>query len=270
MLMTATSIMVVQRFNINFGVVCMHRPIELSLPAIEDAQLNPASVNLPQNSTENRLGSRSCPTFTKKLEESTKRSEGIHRIPTRFTWSKEVQGSIIAASYYGLAVSQLPSAWIVDNFGAKRSLFLSLFSLSVLSTLNPFAAMCGPSYMFIVRFLQGVVNGPALPAINVLGARWCGSMERSFLLGLTAAGFPIAAGTVYPISAFLCDNLGWDWVFYFAAAIGFIWCVCALPFVHEWPEEHPFIPKRELQFLQDNRAVHYGGIEPEVLIKLSI
>lgn len=103
-----------------------------------------------------------------------------------------------------------------------------------------------------------------MPAINVLATRWCADMERSFLLGITYAGFGLATAIVYPISAFFCEHMSWEWIFYFAGGTGLIWCVAAFFLVYEWPENHPRIKMAELQFIQKHRAVQYGGTKRQV------
>lgn len=282
----ATCNMIVQRYNINFAVVCMHQPIDLSTEIIllPSDSINTTFENDGDASSLNLTSSRAskssenpefpkmekgCPVGSRKKNSSDPNNEQIHlsKGPSLFNWSKETQGSTIAAFYYGIVISQIPSSSLVDKYGAKKILILSQLLLSILSIVNPILARVGPEFLFVSRFFQGVVNGPALPAINVLAARWCGSTERSLLMGISGAGFALAAAVVYPISAFFCEYCGWDWIFYFAGGTGLLWCLLAYLTVFEWPEHHPRIQKRELSFLQKHRAVQYGGPKPEVVHK---
>lgn len=269
--------MIVQRFNVNFALVCMHKSIPLADVPTLTADMSPVNfTNLTITSEspfEDQIvnasitnlhirGENGCPTGPLK----TSNISVDENSTSEFSWSKETQGSIIAAFYYGLAISQIPSAWMVDRFGSKRSLLLSQFLLSALSIINPITAKSGATFLFVVRFLQGIVNGPALPAINVLSARWSGSMERSLLVGIFAAGFSLATAIVYPICAFFCENSGWPGIFYFAGGSGLLWCLVACFTIYEWPEDHPRIGSKELRFIQKFRAVHYGGPKQEVSI----
>lgn len=282
--LTATSNLVFQRFNINMGVVCMHKPrspevlhnSSSSFHDVKQSELgilsknanddwsNQTSIDLPEGKSNNseeshmKLSVSTCSTRMKTAQSNISNND------SEFSWSSEKQGTVMAAFYYGIAASQLPSAWFVDKLGARRALLLSQFIFSILSLVNPISAKIGAGCMFFVRFLQGALAGPTLLSTNVLTTRWCGSMERGFLLALTAAGFSTAAALVYPISAFLCENIGWRWIFYFPAATGLLWCFVGYFMVFEWPEEHPTIQLEELQFIQQYRAVQYKGPKPEV------
>ncbi|CAL8074359.1 unnamed protein product [Orchesella dallaii] len=304
----ATCNFVLQRFNINFGIVCMHKPLmhhdllnshnlnfsndtnflenitsgnsgeflESSSLIISDLSSIDDIAHAPNGSGsegENSSAERDGVEFHKITKEGC--GEGVVRgspshgssedVKGEFNWSKDTKGGIIAAFYYGLTFSQIPGGWFVDRFGAKSAIMFSQLFLSILSMLNPIAAKLGPEYMFVARLLQGVANGAAMPAINVLATRWCADMERSFLLGVTYAGFGLATAIVYPIAAFFCENVGWEYIFYFAGGTGLLWCVIAYFLVFEWPENHPRIKMQELQFIQKHRAVQYGGVKRQVI-----
>ncbi|ODN06087.1 Sialin [Orchesella cincta] len=299
----ATCNFVLQRFNINFGIVCMHRPLinhdlhnshhflnethilenvttgssgeilessslvigDLNSIEIED-DAHPPNESSWLSSAE-RDGVEVHKIIKEKCGEGVDRRKSSHDSDYKgqFDWSKDTKGGIIAAFYYGLTLSQIPGGWFVDRFGAKSAIMFSQLFLSILSMVNPMAAKLGPEYMFVARLLQGVANGAAMPAINVLATRWCADMERSFLLGITYAGFGLATAIVYPIAAFFCENMGWEWIFYFAGGTGLLWCVIAYFLVFEWPENHPRIKMQELQFIQKHRAVQYGGTKRQVV-----
>lgn len=126
-----------------------------------------------------------------------------------------------------------------------------------------------------------------MPAISSLSSRWFADIERGSMLGIVYAGFGVATAMTYPISAFFCEFLGWDYLFYFAGkairsdiffklishkevlisiysklctgSIGVLWAVMAQFLVFDWPEVHPRISEHEKQYIQKHRAVQYGG-----------
>lgn len=277
----------IQRFNINFAVVCMHTPRspyedsltlnhtqhisipthdhhlldDLGLASLEteydDVLITETTTTLPKSSD-------GCPEGPMKKVNDTKQFEERSHL-YEFDWSKETQSNIIAAFYYGHTFAQIPGGWLVDRFGCKVVMIWSQLLLSILTILNPMAAKLGPQVIFVLRMFQGVANGATMPAINVLAIRWCGTLERSLLLGIAYAGFGLGTAIVYPVCAFLCENMGWEWTFYAPGGTGILWCVSAMFLIFEWPENHPRIGKEELNFLQKNRAVHYGGEKRQVV-----
>lgn len=185
----ATSNFVVQRFNINFGIVCMHRP---QFPELQSSLSSPVSPQfLQENSSIHEqhlpasLESNSLVHEGHRIEPNGNTDE-VQKVPTttssgsswscgegrrvhnttgedspflaQFAWSKETKGGIIASFYYGLTFSQIPGGWFVDRFGAKSAILLSQLFLSILSMINPIAAQLGAEYMFVARLLQGVAN----------------------------------------------------------------------------------------------------------------
>lgn len=104
-----------------------------------------------------------------------------------------------------------------------------------------------------------------MPALNVLATRWSPEMERSFLLGIGYAGFGLAAA-IDPITAFFCENTGWEWSFYFYGGTGLLWSIAAYFLIFEWPENHPRIKMEELNYIQTHSAVQYGNNKEVIFI----
>ncbi|XP_021945378.1 sialin isoform X2 [Folsomia candida] len=269
--MFATWNFMFQRLTINFGLVCMVKtPALMAVP-----DLNFTLQNNDNNTSslfgETTLGGdevdivdlspnihtdSDCPVVKKKNETG----ENSARFDLgEFEWSRDTLGWILASFYYGFVISQIPGGWCADRFGSKGALIWSGGLLSVLTMLIPPASYLGPEYLVGLRFISGIANGASMPAISSLSSRWFADVERGFMLGIAYAGFGTATAMAYPISAFFCEYAGWPQLFYFAGSIGLFWCVLTYFLVFEWPEDHPRISPKEVQYIQKHRAVQYGG-----------
>lgn len=68
-------------------------------------------------------------------------------------------------------------------------------------------------------------------------------------------------GTVIslPLSGFLADFLGWEWVFYVQGGLSMIWCILWIFLVYDSPEDHPRISQHESELF--NQGLKNGARE---------
>lgn len=78
-------------------------------------------------------------------------------------------------------------------------------------------------------------------------------------MGIAYGGFSFAATVTFPICAFLCENFGWESIFYVTGGMGLFLLVVAYFLVFEWPENHPRISAQELEYLRKTRSVSYSS-----------
>lgn len=79
------------------------------------------------------------------------------------------------------------------------------------------------------------------------------------LMGIAYGGFVISAATTFPICAFLCENFGWEFIFYVTGLVGIIFLLISYFLVYDWPETHPRISSVELEYLRKTRSVPYSS-----------
>ena len=87
-------------------------------------------------------------------------------------------------------------------------------------------------------------------------AKWIPLYERSRMSTFMYSGSQIGTVLTMPIAALLCDSEffgGWPSVFYVFGSIGLIWCAIWFIVVHETPEIHPTIQRKELEMIIANR-----------------
>ena len=121
---------------------------------------------------------------------------------------------------------------------------------SLLTLLTPLAARTNLPLFLAVRVVEGLGEGVTFPAMLAMISRWSAPYERSRFTAFSFAGG--TAGTVIslPVSAVMCETLGWPSVFYLFGVLGLVWFLVWSLLVHDGPELHPGISQEERQLLQ--------------------
>ncbi|KAI5652007.1 major facilitator superfamily domain-containing protein [Phthorimaea operculella] len=168
-----------------------------------------------------------------------------------FDWDEATQGFVLSGFYYGYAVSQLLGGVLSDRFGAKWVLGSGLFSTTVFTFLIPIVTRWGGSnYLFALRVIQGIGEGPCVPALMTIMSRWVPPNERSFQGALIFGGAHLDNVVGSSISGILLsDGKNWANVFYFFGFLALLWCLIWALLSYSTPSSHPFISEKELEYL---------------------
>ena len=113
--------------------------------------------------------------------------------------------------------------------------------------LTPLVA--GSMYLLCtVRALTGLSEGVVYQPIAHLLKLWVPPSERATLSTITFSGAYAGTVAALPISALLLDDFGWQYIFYFWAAIGLMWTVLWFAFIYETPLLNPRISTAEQNY----------------------
>ena len=75
-----------------------------------------------------------------------------------FPWDSRIQGSILAAFFYGYVITQIPGGYLTRRCGGKVVFAAGVAGSSLLALLSPLAAAGGWETLWAARFLQGVAQ----------------------------------------------------------------------------------------------------------------
>jgi len=188
-----------------------------------------------------------------------------------FNWDKDLQSNVLGSFFYGYLSTQIIGGWISDRFGPKVGILLGIGTLSLGSVLSPVAARLDPICLMVIRIIQGIMSGFALPSIYGIVSLWSSPAERATLMSLAFCGISIANIICFPLSSLLCQSGidgGWPMVFYVPGAGGLLWTIAFFLFAHT-PETHPRISSDEKQHLlqttptsEDDEAVSAASTGP--------
>lgn len=182
-------------------------------------------------------------------------------IQQEFSLSNLQIGSLLSAFVLGYALLQAPGGWLGDRFGPRRVLVFAILWWSVFTMLTALAPdmflakwLGVVGSLWVVRFLIGVGEAPALPNTNKMIGQWMAPHERARGNSLFIVAVGIGGAFTPPAIAWAMTNWGWRLCFVACGVLGF--AVAALWHWNstETPEEHPSVNSAELKLIRMNRS----------------
>lgn len=132
------------------------------------------------------------------------------RCDGEFAWSYKVQGYILSSFFYGYVLTQIPFGLLIKYYGARHFLGWGMMVNSVAAFFIPLSARSGgPVGLGVVRFIQGLGEGPIVPCSHALLAKWVPPQERSRAGALVYAGAQFGTIVSMPLSGLLA-HYGFD------------------------------------------------------------
>lgn len=173
-------------------------------------------------------------------------------IQTEFALSDTQIGSLLSAFALGYALFQAPGGWLGDRFGPRRVLTGAILWWSAFTALT--AAGIGIASMWIVRFLIGIGEGPALPCTNKMIGRWMAMPERARGSSLFLVAVGIGGAFTPPAIAWSMTHFGWRESFVACGVLGVIVAGLWHWQSTENPSEHPRVNAEELAYISVGRG----------------
>jgi MFS family permease len=160
--------------------------------------------------------------------------------PERWGW---ILGAFVLS--YGLF--QVPLGVWADRAGQRRVLAAIVLWWSLFTGLTGLAS--GFVALIAVRFLFGIGEAGAYPAMSGAVSRWLPSTVRAraqgLIWGASRAGGALSPLLVVPVQ----EHLGWRAAFWILGAVGFAWVAVWLWWSRDNPSEQPGITREELDEL---------------------
>lgn len=149
-------------------------------------------------------------------------------------------------SFFILAygIFQIPLGALADKFGARMIVAAIVLWWSVFTGLTGLAESFG--MLLAIRFLFGMGEAGAYPAMSGIVARWFPTGERARAQGVIWAasrlGGALSPLLVVPIQ----QRYGWRTAFFMLAGLGVVWTAAWWCFYRNRPEEHRGIRPEEI------------------------
>ncbi|MFO0881131.1 MAG: MFS transporter [Gemmataceae bacterium] len=183
-------------------------------------------------------------------------------------------GLLFTAFALAYAAFEVPTGWLGDLFGSRRTL------IRIVLWWSGFTALTGliyynPSYPLLtfyllvaVRFLFGVGEAGAYPNISRAFADWFPFHERGFAQGAVWMAGRLGGGITPMICYYLVYTTIvegqqvhiWRHIFWIFGGLGVIWCVFFWGWFRDRPEQHPSVNAAELALIRvghsDDSAEH--------------
>ncbi|EDV45847.2 uncharacterized protein Dere_GG18727 [Drosophila erecta] len=182
-----------------------------------------------------------------------------------FEWSHKLQGYILSSFFYGYVITQIPFGLMIKYYGARHFLGWGMMVNSLAAFFIPISARSGGAVaLCVVRFIQGLGEGPIVPCSHSLLAQWVPPDERSLAGAAVYAGAQFGTIVSMPLSGLLAHygfDGGWPSIFYVFGLISAIWCVVFIWLVQESPAVSTRISEAERRHIIE--AIWQAQPQPE-------
>ncbi|KAF9311153.1 hypothetical protein BG003_007710 [Podila horticola] len=120
-----------------------------------------------------------------------------------YDYTKQQQGLILSAFFFGYIMTQILGGVMADRYGAKPVLATGAFAWTLLTLLTPLASQKGYLWMVLIRIGLGLGEGVAFPSAHALIGVWTPPGERSKAVALLTTFSYLGAVIALPVSSSL-------------------------------------------------------------------
>ncbi len=172
------------------------------------------------------------------------------------------KGLLFTAFALAYALFEVPSGWLGDKYGPRRTLirivlwwsaFTALTGLIFPSARWPWFAFTA---MLAIRFLFGVGEAGAYPNIARAFHNWFPFQERGFAQGTVWCAGRFAGGVTPLIVLALVSEpeagdapVAWRHAFWLFGSLGVLWCICWWWWFRDRPEQKDSVNQAEIQLI---------------------
>ncbi len=184
------------------------------------------------------------------------------------------------------ATFEIPTGWLGDVFGPRRTLIRIVLWWSLFTGLTGLVGMVLPGGIFlgitalmVIRFLFGVGEAGAYPNITRALHNWFPFQERGIAQGAVWFSGRLMGGLTPLILGFLIEGLqrklidasaphdeflfkpllGWRTAFWSFAGVGTLWCVLFAWWFRNRPREKASVNAAELELIEQQRHAEGDG-----------
>ncbi|HEV7903190.1 MAG TPA: MFS transporter [Pyrinomonadaceae bacterium] len=172
-------------------------------------------------------------------------------IVQEFSLSPVRRGYIFSAFTLTYALFEIPTGWMGDRFGTRRTLTRIVLWWSAFTALT--SAAVGFWSLLVIRLMFGAGEAGAIPNSASTVSRWFPASQRGRAMGGVCIGHALGAAATPPLVFLLIGWQGWRRTFIEFGVLGVAWCVAWYWWFRDTPEEHPSTNEAETEL------IHAGG-----------
>lgn len=172
-------------------------------------------------------------------------------------------GMAFSAFGWSYTAMQIPGGLILDRFGARTVLGISLILWSALTFAQGFVHLFASAFvaLFALRFLMGIAESPAFPCNSRLTVMWFPSAERGLATSVFQLAQYFALAVFTPVMTYTVSMWGWHYVFYTTGAVGVLLGFWWLRSVREPQRDHR-VSAAELEYIAAGGGLPTIGDSP--------
>jgi len=168
-------------------------------------------------------------------------------------FTKVQLGVLQSVFFFAYALSHIPSGTLVEFFGHRRIVPLSLAWWSIFTSLTAACRTFGA--WVVIRALFGIGEAPAYPGLNAAFFNWFPKRERGRAVAMMLMGSKLGPVLGIPVATILMIKFGWRSVFWSFGAVGVLIALAYYLLLRTHPHESRFVNQAELEYIADGRPV---------------
>ncbi len=133
-------------------------------------------------------------------------------------FTKVQLGILQSVFFFSYALFQIPSGTLVEFFGHRKIVPLSLAWWSIFTSLTAACRTFGT--WAVIRALFGIGEAPAYPGLNAAFFNWFPKRERGRAVGMMLMGSKLGPVFGIPVATMMMIHIGWRSIFWFSGASG--------------------------------------------------
>jgi len=156
-------------------------------------------------------------------------------------------GVLLSAFFWVYAFMQMPTGWLADRFGVRRTYALGLAFWSLTTILTGLTKNLAT--LILLRVSLGIGQSIAFPASARATANWFQERERGTVIGLYLAGVRYGSALIALFGAWFMSRYDWRLFFVVIGAAPLVWLLPWMGFLRKWEvkfsNESPAEPKQQ-------------------------
>jgi ACS family glucarate transporter-like MFS transporter len=177
-------------------------------------------------------------------------------------------GLAYTAFVFAYAAFEVPSGWLGDVFGPRRTLirivlWWSLFTaLTGLISPAGFLFLSGMNALILIRFCFGMGEAGAYPNITRALHNWFPRNQRGVSQGMVWMSGRLMGGLTPMIWVLLVERarMSWRSAFWIFGVLGVLWCVAFSRWFYNRPQDHPGTNDAERELIVGDRESETGPL----------
>ncbi len=148
-------------------------------------------------------------------------------------------GWVFGAFAVGYTLMMVPSGWLADRYGPRKTLALCVILWSLLTGLTGWVQRT--AILLIVRFFFGLAEAGAFPGAARAIATWLPVRERGLAMGLLNTGSRLGAAFGLWGMSLLVLRFGWRFSFLLLGVAGIGWALLWFAWFRDRPRFEPLV-----------------------------